>query len=291
MKKMLTASLSILSLILVSANAHADQPDCGATFGECYASTLKEIQQLNAKLEKIKTDQDSKIKQMAIPIASVLAFSGDKTTVPDGWMLCDGRELSAATYPELFAVIKNIYGTANVGSFKLPDYRGMFLRGTDNGAGKDPDATKRIAMDDGANSGDSVGSLEMHSLNKEAFSDFRAGLYTINNVAAKPGTYLSAADSVLSTDEIPLFKTLDLNWENWETDYRTKTCPKDPTNECYYPNPLFGAPYHHANNIENNFNNVQIFNHFSPSHFTTETRPTNMSVNYIIYAGKQVQNN
>lgn len=54
------------------------------------------------------------------------------TTSPsevDGeWLVCDGRTVSSAEYPELFGVIGDTFtGDAAVpaGSFRLPDYRGM----------------------------------------------------------------------------------------------------------------------------------------------------------------------
>jgi len=60
-----------------------------------------------------------------------------------GWMLCDGRSLKAAAYPELFAVLGYLYG-GSADSFNIPDYRGLFLRGNDAGSGMDPDAAKRL---------------------------------------------------------------------------------------------------------------------------------------------------
>jgi microcystin-dependent protein len=60
-----------------------------------------------------------------------------------GWMLCDGRTLPTVSYPELFAVLGYLYGGSG-DQFCIPDYRGLFLRGTDAGSGMDPDASKRI---------------------------------------------------------------------------------------------------------------------------------------------------
>ena len=60
-----------------------------------------------------------------------------------GWMVCDGRSLDVSRFPRLFAVLGSLYGTAGKGQFNLPDYRGVFLRGVDNGAGVDPDTGKR----------------------------------------------------------------------------------------------------------------------------------------------------
>lgn len=39
-----------------------------------------------------------------------------------GWMVCDGRTLSAASYPELFAVLGYSFGGKDY-QFQLPDHR------------------------------------------------------------------------------------------------------------------------------------------------------------------------
>lgn len=83
----------------------------------------------------------------------------------DGWMLCDGRYLSAAAYPELYAVIGTLYGSRTAGSdteFAIPDYRGLFLRGFDAGSGLDPDAASRTAPQ-GGHLDNVVGSLQCDS--------------------------------------------------------------------------------------------------------------------------------
>ena len=36
----------------------------------------------------------------------------------NGWLVCDGRSLSRAEYPELFDIIGTDFGSANVNSFK-----------------------------------------------------------------------------------------------------------------------------------------------------------------------------
>ncbi|WP_081881896.1 phage tail protein [Nitrosococcus oceani] len=84
-----------------------------------------------------------------------------------GWMLCDGRWLTKEQYPELFAVLGYLYGqsTNNSGqsTFRLPDYRGLFLRGFDAGAGMDPDASERMGPT-GAAKQNVVGSRQCDAL-------------------------------------------------------------------------------------------------------------------------------
>ena len=59
------------------------------------------------------------------PVGAVIAYAGgtDVTVEAQGWMLCDGRMLDVAPYPELFAVLGYRYGGSEA-RFQLPDYRG-----------------------------------------------------------------------------------------------------------------------------------------------------------------------
>ena len=50
-------------------------------------------------------------------------WAGNK--IPDGWLLCDGSEISKTKYPKLYAAIGNLWGTPNSSSnFKLPNLNG-----------------------------------------------------------------------------------------------------------------------------------------------------------------------
>jgi microcystin-dependent protein len=54
------------------------------------------------------------------PCGMIVNFSGDNA--PNGWLICDGREISKTTYSDLFDVIGTKYGSAsNSNNFKLPD--------------------------------------------------------------------------------------------------------------------------------------------------------------------------
>lgn len=95
----------------------------------------------------------------AIPAGTIVAFGG--TTAPAGWSLCDGSAVSRTMYGPLFAAIGiNFGGGDGVNTFNLPDLRGRFMRGTDGGAGRDPDASRRAPSNSGGSGGDAVGSLQ-----------------------------------------------------------------------------------------------------------------------------------
>jgi microcystin-dependent protein len=60
------------------------------------------------------------------------------TTVPAGWIKANGAAISRTTYAALFNVIGTTYGVGNGSTtFNLPDFRGEFVRGLDDGRGVD----------------------------------------------------------------------------------------------------------------------------------------------------------
>jgi len=64
------------------------------------------------------------------PTGVVIPYAG--TTLPTtGWLFCDGSEVLESDYSNLYDIIKNIYGTATSGYFKLPDLRGRVVAGRD----------------------------------------------------------------------------------------------------------------------------------------------------------------
>jgi hypothetical protein len=73
-----------------------------------------------------------------VPVGSVFYFA--RTTRPDGYLICNGASLSTTTYSALFAIIGYTFGGSGA-SFNLPDLRGEFIRGWDNGRGADPGRT------------------------------------------------------------------------------------------------------------------------------------------------------
>lgn len=66
--------------------------------------------------------------QSIIPPGTVLSFAG--ASAPAGWELCDGRAVSRTTYAALFAAIGTAHGSGDGSTtFNIPDYRWTFLRG------------------------------------------------------------------------------------------------------------------------------------------------------------------
>ena len=84
-----------------------------------------------------------------IPLASgtILTFAG--IVVPNGWLACDGTAYNQADYPDLYATLGSTYNTQtnpttgaawtapSASQFRVPDYRGTFLRGVGTPSGLD----------------------------------------------------------------------------------------------------------------------------------------------------------
>ena len=72
----------------------------------------------------------------AMPVGSFLWHTA--SSVPTNYLEANGAAISRSTYAALFAVIGTTYGVGNgTTTFNVPDVRGYFVRGYDNGRGVD----------------------------------------------------------------------------------------------------------------------------------------------------------
>ena len=99
----------------------------------------------------------SAVQQALVPAGTIHAYGG--STVPAGWLRCDGTLYNGSTYPALYAAIGINFGGYS-GYFNVPDLRGRFLRGWSNGSGRDPDAASRYGEYSGQTGGDKIGSIQ-----------------------------------------------------------------------------------------------------------------------------------
>ena len=68
-----------------------------------------------------------------VPSGAVIPFAG--STAPQGYLLCDGREVSRADYPYLFSVIGTTYGEGDGNTtFNLPNLQDKFIEGAGTNA-------------------------------------------------------------------------------------------------------------------------------------------------------------
>jgi len=123
------------------------------------------------------------------PAGFIIAFAGDTTKIPSGWLLCDGRAVSRSQFAELYNMIRDNWGRGNnISTFNLPDLRGQFLRGVTGISANDPDAASRTSMNQGGNTGNNVGSYQPDDIKSHNHQQ------TTTASIALPGNLSSVAD-------------------------------------------------------------------------------------------------
>jgi hypothetical protein len=77
------------------------------------------------------------INQM-VPVGTVISYVGNSTSLPPGWLPCNGSTFNQEQYPDLYVTLGN--------SNTLPDLAGYFLRGLDTYGKVDPDGAGRTVL-------------------------------------------------------------------------------------------------------------------------------------------------
>lgn len=200
------------------------------------------LNQLESELESTRAELAELTSSAQFPAGTVVAFAGPTVTIPEGWELCDGRELSRAEYPGLFAAIGTVHGHGDgATTFHLPDYRGTFLRGVDLGRGRDPDAsTRSSAVPGSGNIGDQVGSVQADA--------FQAHIHRFTQTTGSIGAGLN--------------------------DWFGKTNNQGPVREIGASQ--YGATEAYGIALPDGHRD------YGPARFARETRPVNAAVHYII---------
>lgn len=110
------------NLPTVGADADAWGDELNTTFGDIDAD--------------LKTVSDVAYGALESFPGQITAYGG--TTAPTGWLMCNGAAVSRTTYSALFGIIGTAYGVGDGSTtFNVPELRGEFLRGNDNGRGVD----------------------------------------------------------------------------------------------------------------------------------------------------------
>ncbi|MEK8020504.1 MAG: phage tail protein [Candidatus Parabeggiatoa sp.] len=124
----------IMLLVLTWESAQADKlADLQAEMDELTEYVMDLAQQaidLGEDITALKRENAAlkKYQQQSAPVGSIYTFAA--TTIPEGFLFCDGKAYDKTAYPELFTVIGYTYGGKGA-KFNVPDYRKMFLRGMD----------------------------------------------------------------------------------------------------------------------------------------------------------------
>lgn len=95
------------------------------------------VNYFNSYLASYSTKPMNVLASELVPAGTVSSFAAP--FVPAGWLYCDGGAVSRVTYSSLFANIGTWWGGGDGSTtFNIPDLRGEFIRGYDNGKGVDP---------------------------------------------------------------------------------------------------------------------------------------------------------
>jgi rhizosphere induced protein len=93
-----------------------------------------------------------------VPIGGVITWVGSPASIPRNFRLCNGDDLVCQDYLALNKIIGGVWGPIKPNTFRLPDFRGLFLRGVAGTSGLDPDVDKRQPQ--GAGKAAEVGSVQ-----------------------------------------------------------------------------------------------------------------------------------
>lgn len=115
----------------------------------------------------------------ALPIGTITGFGG--SSIPSGWLECNGAAVSRTTYADLFTAISTTYGVGDGSTtFNLPDLRGRVSIGQGTGSGLTP---RTIGA---------TGGSETHTLSTAEIASHTHTVAYDNESAGTPATSIDA---------------------------------------------------------------------------------------------------
>lgn len=105
------------------------QPPLAAYLPLRAGQNLSDLPDKTASLANLGTLSSSDIMLNSVPIGTIISYWGN--TAPVGYLPCSGQTVNSGTFPDLVTFL------GGGSSQALPDLRGEFLRGWDNGRGVD----------------------------------------------------------------------------------------------------------------------------------------------------------
>ena len=193
-----------------------------------------------------------------VPSGSVFCMA--VATVPSGYLECNGQSVSRSTYAALFAVIGTQYGSASGSTFNVPDLRGEFVRGFDNGRGAD--------------SGRSIGSHQSNNNAQHTHSYSHNHSFSDSGTTSTKtlrGTVQQIAETYASSGTASgIFSKLG-NFQSVNTPASVDSSPAGGFS--------INADHNHTFSVSGN---TSTFSGNTGPSGTTESRPRNIAMMYII---------
>jgi microcystin-dependent protein len=150
----------------IGTNAPKAQLDVAGTVKANEFTTTSGVSLSNVQTAVTRVQQNVNVLNLQVPIGTIMAYGGDTTNIDivnrlreQGWLPCNGVSVSREEYKDLYNIIGTAFGSNSNTTFQVPDMRGLFLRGVDQGTGRDPDSKDRYSSPGGKN-GDQVGSIQ-----------------------------------------------------------------------------------------------------------------------------------
>ncbi len=138
------------------------------------------------------------VAQPGVPLGTILPFAG--AAAPPGWLLCDGSEVSRASYAGLFAAIGTAYGAGDDElTFCVPDMRGRVAVGLDNLGG---DSANRLTLAQADVLGGAGGS-ESHTPSGTVSVDGAIGETTLSVNQIPSHSHVSYGPSQFAANQYP----------------------------------------------------------------------------------------
>lgn len=75
---------------------------------------------------------------VGIPAGVVITTAGAAAPLGGNYIYCNGQAVDRVVFADLFTIVGDLFGAGDgLTTFNVPDFRGEFLRGVDNGVGLD----------------------------------------------------------------------------------------------------------------------------------------------------------
>lgn len=175
---------------------------------------------LNSAINLVDQKANKALEQAGIPVGSVVYFAAD--SVPVGYLKCNGSLVPTTAYPQLFAVIGYRYGGSG-SNFRLPELRGEFIRGADDGRGVDAGRTVGSWQ---------MGSLHVHNEDTDSFTGgIWRNMYYAENYKKTGYDPITAQQMKQWTDGVvlqyPVFGGIYEDWANWGAPWTYMSRPRN----------------------------------------------------------------
>lgn len=136
-----------------------------------------------------------------MPTGSIQPWTG--SSIPSGWLVCNGSAVSRTTYADLFAVVSTRFGTGDGSTtFNIPDLQGYQLVGANLASGSiDNTSTYRVGSVDAASIATHSSDAHTHTLTYATYSEIahtQSHSHSASPVLASSGAHTHTGTTVTS---------------------------------------------------------------------------------------------